>query len=122
MTSSGYYLLTGATGLLGRYLLRDMLAAGLPVAVLVRSAVNVPARARIEGILARFEADTGYALPRPVVLEGDLPQPRAFQSKAMPMTSHGAPTSPEPARSLTSAARPTSASSITRRPPMSADI
>ena len=76
MTSSGYYLLTGATGLLGRYLLRDMLAAGLPVAVLVRSAVNVPARARIEGILARFEADAGYALPRPVVLEGDLHQPR----------------------------------------------
>src|SRR3569833_3365236 len=76
MTNSGYYLLTGATGLLGRYLLRDMLAAGLPVAVLVRSAVNAPARARSEGSLARFEADAGYALPRPVVLEGDLHQPR----------------------------------------------
>jgi len=67
-----YHLLTGATGLLGSYLLRDNLRAGHRVAVLVRPTRHESARGRIETILARWEKETGLVLPRPVVLEGDL--------------------------------------------------
>lgn len=65
-------LITGASGLLGSYLLRDSLAAGLPTAVLVRKSRLESARGRIESILARFEAAGSPLLPRPVVLEGDI--------------------------------------------------
>jgi nucleoside-diphosphate-sugar epimerase len=67
-----YMLLTGATGLLGGYLLRDALRQDLPVAVVVRRTVAQSARRRIDAVLAPFE--TERALPRPVVLEGDLSQ------------------------------------------------
>ena len=40
-------LLTGATGLLGRYLLRNLLAQGTPVAVVVRPSEKRPAVDRI---------------------------------------------------------------------------
>ncbi len=69
-----YHLLTGATGLLGSYLLRDGLLAGQQMAVLVRPSKQESAKQRIETILARWEKDLGHALPRPVVLEGDLSQ------------------------------------------------
>src|SRR5687767_13132289 len=72
-----YTLMTGATGLLGGYLLRDALLAGRSMAVLVRRSRLESARQRIESILARFEADLDLELPRPVVLEGDLSQPAA---------------------------------------------
>jgi thioester reductase-like protein len=68
-----YMLLTGATGLLGGYLLRDALRQDLPVAVVVRRTVAQSAQRRIDAVLAPFE--TERALPRPVVLEGDLSQP-----------------------------------------------
>jgi thioester reductase-like protein len=68
-----YLLLTGATGLLGGYLLRDALRRNLPVAVLVRRSAATSAQGRIDGGLAPWE--TTHALPRPVVLEGDLSQP-----------------------------------------------
>ena len=48
---SGYHLLTGATGLLGSYLLRDFLLAGRRVAVLVRPAKRESARQRVENLL-----------------------------------------------------------------------
>ncbi len=67
-----YHLLTGATGLLGSYLLRDGLHAGHRVAVLARPSRYESAKQRIETILARWERELGCALPRPVVLEGDL--------------------------------------------------
>jgi thioester reductase-like protein len=70
-----YHLLTGATGLLGSYLLRDMLLGNRRVAVLVRDSHREPARQRIETILSRFERELGFALPRPVVLEGDITLP-----------------------------------------------
>jgi thioester reductase-like protein len=68
-------LLTGATGLLGRYLLRHLLAAGHRVAVLARGREGVPAALRVEELLAfaRDSADT--PLPGPVVVEGDLTLP-----------------------------------------------
>ena len=45
---SGYHLLTGATGLLGSYLLRDSLLAGRRMAVLVRPSKSESAVQRIE--------------------------------------------------------------------------
>ena len=67
-----YYLLTGATGLLGRYLLRDLLAAGMSLAVVIRPTRRVSARQRVESIMVDWEQSLGRALPRPVVFEGDL--------------------------------------------------
>ncbi len=70
--TNGYHLLTGATGLLGSYLLRDFLLAGRRVAVLVRPAKSESARQRVENLLRHWELMLETSLPRPVVLEGDL--------------------------------------------------
>ncbi|HAY81516.1 MAG TPA: hypothetical protein DCY79_17060 [Planctomycetaceae bacterium] len=70
-----HLLLTGATGLLGGYLLRDCARHNLELAVVVRSSKRESARQRIESILAGWENQLGYSLPRPVVLEGDLTKP-----------------------------------------------
>ena len=70
-----YTLLTGATGLLGRYLMRDLLLKQQRVAVLVRPTEKQQARERVEQILQYFEAELGHCLPRPVVLTGDVCQP-----------------------------------------------
>jgi thioester reductase-like protein len=67
-----YVLLTGATGLVGRHLLRDLLASGRQVAVLARSSKLQSARQRIEAIMAMWENDAKRSLCRPVVLDGDL--------------------------------------------------
>lgn len=70
-----YLLLTGATGLLGEYLLRDLTRLGLPLAVIARSSGRRSAADRIEDIFAKLERVERRAMPRPVVLEGDLLQP-----------------------------------------------
>ena len=70
-----YTLFTGATGLLGAYLLRDGMVAGEHYAVIARSSLMETARSRIETMLARFEMEWQRSLPRPVVLEGDLSKP-----------------------------------------------
>jgi thioester reductase-like protein len=67
-----YLLLTGGTGLLGAYLIRDMLKAGASLALLVRSTRKEPAQARIESLMARWEDEDRCEYPRPVVLPGDL--------------------------------------------------
>ncbi|MGD9721271.1 MAG: SDR family oxidoreductase [Pirellulales bacterium] len=67
-----YLLLTGATGLVGRYLLRDLVSADVPVAVLCRGNRVSTARDRIEVLMQRWDGLEGRALPRPVVLEADL--------------------------------------------------
>lgn len=69
------YLLTGATGFLGQYLLRDALLAEVPVAVLVRATRSMSAARRIDAILAPWEQHLKRTLPRPVVLEGDMTEP-----------------------------------------------
>lgn len=68
-------LITGATGLVGRYLLRDLLAKQLPVAVLCRSNRMESAAQRIESLIVRWESLAGRKLPRPVVLDGNLYRP-----------------------------------------------
>ena len=70
-----YLLLTGATGLLGRYVLRDLLLANRPVAVLARASVTASAARRVDAILRFWETSHGRAWPRPVVLEGDVDRP-----------------------------------------------
>jgi thioester reductase-like protein len=70
-------LLTGATGYLGSYLLRELLAdRDRQVSVLVRGADAPTARARLGGILCRyFGPEQGAALqdnPQLTVLAGDL--------------------------------------------------
>jgi len=70
-----YHLLTGATGLLGMYLLRDGLRDGRRMAVVVRPSNVESARQRVETIMARWERSVGHALPRPPVLEGNISQP-----------------------------------------------
>ena len=59
-----YHLLTGATGLLGRYLVRDLLAAGVPLAVLVRPGKAQTPDDRLEAIMAHWDA-AGRCLPGP---------------------------------------------------------
>ena len=70
-----YHLLTGATGLLGSYLLRDCLHQGHRLAVLVRPSRRESGRQRIEAILSRCEAELGTVFSRPVVIEGELTEP-----------------------------------------------
>jgi len=70
-----YQLLTGSTGLLGSYLLRDLLVRDRPVAVLVRPSQNESAGQRIEGVLSYWEEHWQRSLPRPVVLSGDISVP-----------------------------------------------
>jgi nucleoside-diphosphate-sugar epimerase len=65
-------LLTGATGLVGQYLLRDLLLEGMPVAVLVRSQGDESAPERLERLMTHWEAKLCRKLPRPVCLQGDI--------------------------------------------------
>ena len=67
-----YTLLTGATGLLGRALVRDLAAAGRRVAVVVRGSAAAPAADRVDELLDDWWQVAGASVPCPVVLEGDL--------------------------------------------------
>ena len=78
----GDLLLTGATGLLGTYLIRDLMRAGTKLAVLVRPTKYASAQHRIETQLAVWEKQLGHALPRPVVLVGEISQPGLGLSEA----------------------------------------
>ena len=68
----GCLLLTGATGLLGRYLVRDLSAAGAEVAVLVRPSSSQSAEARVCALCDDWLARTGVRPRAPRVLSGDL--------------------------------------------------
>jgi thioester reductase-like protein len=76
-----YILLTGATGFLGRWLLRDLLATGRRVAVLVRAG-EVTAEERVRKLLAGWGGRLPPCYPRPVVLAGDLRDPSLGLSAA----------------------------------------
>lgn len=67
-----YTLLTGSTGLLGRYLLRDLLLAGKRLAVIVRPSRQLSIHQRIETILQFWEQELSIQLSRPVILAGDI--------------------------------------------------
>lgn len=72
---SYHILLTGATGLLGRYLLRDLLLADIPVAAVVRGSRRQSAEDRIEALMGTWEDLLQREMPRPYVLEGDITEP-----------------------------------------------
>jgi thioester reductase-like protein len=74
-TTSGSFLLTGGTGLLGSYVIRDLLLDGCGIAVIVRRERRAAADARVEAIVRFWEDQLGKRLPRPKVLEGDLNAP-----------------------------------------------
>ncbi len=67
-----YILLTGATGLLGQYLMRDLLLGGHRLAVLVRPNKKQTADERIEQSMQMWERELEKTLPRPVVLTGNI--------------------------------------------------
>jgi thioester reductase-like protein len=67
-----HIFLTGATGLVGEYLVRDLLLAGASLAVLIRAREKEPASRRLGKVLARWQQELGKPLPRPVCLEGDV--------------------------------------------------
>jgi len=75
MADRSYLLLTGATGLLGRSLLRDLQAAGRRVAVLVRGSRAARATARVDELLTDWHDVAGAVVDAPVVLEGDITAP-----------------------------------------------
>ena len=75
-TAMSYHiLLTGATGLLGRYLLRNLLLADVPVAVVVRGNRRQSAEDRVEALMETWEEILQREMPRPEVLEGDICEP-----------------------------------------------
>ncbi len=68
-------LLTGATGFLGQYLLRDLLLREQPVAVLVRNSRSASARERVDELVDFWSQRVGRRLPQPITIAGDLGQP-----------------------------------------------
>jgi nucleoside-diphosphate-sugar epimerase len=80
--SQDYFLLTGATGLLGQYMTRDLLAAGHRVAILIRGNKKQTPSERMEAFMQMWERQAGTALPRPVCLEGNITEPNAGLSES----------------------------------------
>lgn len=70
-----HLLLTGATGLLGRYLMKDLLSKDVKLAVLVRPSRKNDAESRIEAAMRVWDGILGRELPRPIVLKGDINRP-----------------------------------------------
>ncbi len=68
-------LLTGATGFLGRYLLRDLLVHGRSVGLLIRGNAEQSAFERLDELHDFACESSSRTLPRPVLLEGDLRTP-----------------------------------------------
>ena len=69
------HFLTGATGLLGSYILRGLLLDGKEVAVLARSSRRQSAQERIFAMVADWEHEFQRSLPRPLVISGSLADP-----------------------------------------------
>ncbi len=65
-------LLTGGTGLLGRHLLVDLLAAGHPVAVLARDTSRCDAHDRIREAIEFASCSLQRPLSQPTLIRGDL--------------------------------------------------
>jgi thioester reductase-like protein len=72
MRTTDGLILTGATGLLGRYLLRDLLMTGRRVVVLARDSRISSAADRIGAIVDFWSRSLGHDLFRPTILNADL--------------------------------------------------
>ena len=73
-------LLTGATGFLGRYLLRDLLADGQRVVALARSRDGVSAQDRIHGAIRWVGRDPSTCGDQLEVCEGDITDTTSLDS------------------------------------------
>ena len=76
-----YIILTGATGLLGQYLLRDFLIRGHRIAAIVRGNKKSLPEERLEQIMQMWERQLGEYLPRPICIAGDITQPQCGLSQ-----------------------------------------
>ena len=74
MNNRSYTLFSGSTGLLGSYLLRNLLLDDVPLAVIVRPDRKQSADERVASLIADWEQVLDRPLPRPVVFPGDLNQ------------------------------------------------
>lgn len=74
MSGREYVFLTGATGLLGSYILHNLLNRNENVAVLVRPGRKETAEHRIAKILSHWKKEIGKGIQMPEVLSGDLLQ------------------------------------------------
>lgn len=72
---SKYTLLTGATGLLGEYLVRDLLRTGTRLALVVRPGRKATIHERVETMMHMWEGQGGQPLQRPVVFQGNVAEP-----------------------------------------------
>ena len=70
--SKKFVFLTGSTGLLGSYILRNLLRRREKVALLVRPGKKLTAEQRIGKMLDAWERFQGESLPRPLVFSGSL--------------------------------------------------
>ncbi|QDT35724.1 SDR family oxidoreductase [Stratiformator vulcanicus] len=68
-------LMTGATGLLGRYVLRELLRANVDVAVISRPSEHASAQDRLLELVESLEEEVGRSLSPPTVFDGDLNRP-----------------------------------------------
>jgi thioester reductase-like protein len=75
MSATQGIFLTGATGLLGRYLLRDLLAMGRSVGVLIRDSSSASAMERLTELQSFCDESLRRSLPRPMLIQGDLRTP-----------------------------------------------
>lgn len=67
-------LLTGATGLIGRYLIRDLILAGESLCIVARPSKRETVAARLESIMHMWDRALNRRLPRPRVIEGEVTQ------------------------------------------------
>ncbi|MDR0521714.1 MAG: SDR family oxidoreductase [Planctomycetaceae bacterium] len=74
-----FVVLTGATGLLGSYILHNLLKKGQKVAVIVRAGKKETAEHRIMKILDHWKKESGKAVPMPLVFSGDILDGTAFE-------------------------------------------
>ncbi|MDR2756344.1 MAG: SDR family oxidoreductase [Planctomycetaceae bacterium] len=67
-----YHFLTGSTGLLGSYILGNLLRKDYQLVVLVRPSKRLSAEQRIDKIVTNWEHEYNESLSRPLVISGDL--------------------------------------------------
>lgn len=72
VSTKDHVLLTGATGLLGRYLIRDLSDLNVPLAVLVRPSRRASVEQRIDAICNFWKEHSGNDVTRPKVLSGNI--------------------------------------------------
>lgn len=64
--------LTGATGLVGSYVLREFLCNGIPTAVLVRNSRRESAEKRVRTLIEKWNEESGITLSVPKIIVGGL--------------------------------------------------